>query len=994
MINRKYTYYIIYFSILSIIGILPTFFPISIMDFSHENWDFQDLADNITGDVNYYNNTYYNFSEPSHLNVYDLRNSNYNIQIALTTLQGIVNRENVSLFLIYRDSDLFWLNQLKQLNGINYTFFNSSFLDLITLYNNSISGLVIYDYNFIDTVNVATFLSGINNCISIDENLINNLSSIGITNVKYDLRNSFSSKINLYSWAWNNFNQFATKKMICSLDPEKSYFRDYVVATKMFAFYLSGGPFGPKQEIDLFKYFLSQYPENIPIFGWFTDPGGALGEYESVKILSKFGKYSLCAAIPDLTVFSSIKYSELKQKKNNSSSVNINLENKIYVTVVVSDGDNVNYCSDRLLEYWQDSNRGEVPVGITLEPAMFKLFPTCLDYYYKSANESQYFIAGPSGAGYCYVDLNPSFPKYLNQTKYAMDKADMRQVWLLNGYEGYQLQYSNSIIDAYTSPNLNLTGIYLNYHDFPAELNYVSNNVPIFQSIFVERENEIIGKLMTIKSVSNGPVFVFIGFWAWDFSFTKLKNVVTQLGTDFVFLRPDQFTTLYLESQSILYDRSTNEFNTFLITGLIPIIIISSILVSIYIFYKKKSNFQQNDSFKTILNTTIFFIIDLQFLLILRICLYSTILNIFYFLIFMISITIGIFLKQYLDNWLGSNFNLMSSFAISCVGSLLFYITPQLIFFPGIAIGILLTHQFQSNSSFFNSKIQDNKKKFIYLIVCASIIILLFTPEYYLSLMTFVIIASFSCLIITLIFLFKINTNMMNNVKSKKTHYSTLKNWYPKGIISGFFTILLLSPTFIPERLYYHLFWGINFFPTRLSLSFLVATIYLVCIAILKIFEFHDIKIPNFITYLLAFLSILFYIFIPTFLNGIIIFIITIFLYIFSLLNICIYFFNKFSSIQINAPNNMNINKIKGLAGFTSQFIFWLMVGLFLIFVPPSIIIVDSQEIFSAIGITAISEINWAPIIWYIFYTPSIQVILIIPITIFLLVYGIIFSYF
>jgi len=482
--NQKKTIFIaIYVIILIIIEFIPLFLPISIMDYSYRDWKDHDLSENITGDEFYYNNTYHYFNRPNNLTVFDLRGKNYQQQIALTTLQGLVNRDNVSIFLIYRSSDLFWLQQLNQTHGINYTILNDSqYWNLFQQFDSKIEGLIIYDHKMLDTVNVATFLSGINNSIVIHESMLAEFSSIGITNVLYDFRDQFISRYDLYFWAWDSFNHLATRKMVSSLDPYRTWFRDYVVANKIFAFYLSGGPFGQEKEIDLFKYIINEYPNNIPVFGWFTDPGGALGEYESVKILSQSGKYSLCAAIPDLTVFGAFNIT-LKQKEDSFNVSEFNLENKVYVAVVVSDGDNVNFCADVLQRYWQDPNRGTVPVGITLEPALFKLFPDCINYYYNNATENEYFLAGPSGAGYCYVDMNPSFPEYLNQSKFAMNQADMDQVWLLNGYEPYQIQYSKDVIEAYASDNCNLSGIYLNYHEFPAELNYVSNAVPVFQSV-------------------------------------------------------------------------------------------------------------------------------------------------------------------------------------------------------------------------------------------------------------------------------------------------------------------------------------------------------------------------------------------------------------------------------------------------------------------------------------------------------------------------------
>ncbi|MHA1799218.1 MAG: GxGYxYP domain-containing protein [Candidatus Helarchaeota archaeon] len=987
MTRRKTLLYIIYVSILIIITILPIFLPLSIEDDSYQAWNGQDLAKNVIGDSTYYNNTYFNFTQPNNLSAFDVRGESYESQLLLTTLQGLVNRKNVSLYLIYRDSDEFWLQQLNQTSGINFTMLNyPSYWNVVEKFNDSINGLIIYDPELLASVNVATFLAGVYNCVVIQEDLLSNFSAIGINNVVFDFRNKFSSRVELYSWAWNIYGQNATKKMVSSLDPKQTYFRDYIVAAKVFTFFLSSGPFGPSAEINLMKQILSNYPQNTPVFGWFTDPGGALGEYESVKILSRIGLYSLCAAIPDLTVFSSVSTTPIQQKKVTFNASTYPIENKVYVTVVVSDGDNVNYCADRLQQYWQDPNRGSIPIGITLEPAMFKIFPTNLKFYYQSATSNEYFLAGPSGAGYCYVDMNPAFSSYLNQSKYALDQANMQQVWLLNGYEGYQLQYSKEILNAYTSPNCNLSGIYLNYNDFPAELNYIINDVPVFQSIFVERENELVGKLQALRLANPFcPIFAFIGFWAWDFSFSKLKSTADQLGIDFVFLRPDHFTQLYVKSQGSSEIRASNEFLMFVLAGIIPLLISMIALVFIWIYYKKKSKVQfesEAEGFKTFSSKAIFLIVDLSFLLIMRMCFYSTILNLIYFLFLILSIAGGIFLKKYIDELIGIKKNLINSLFFLILGSVLFFLYPEFIILVGFSVGMLLCHQIMSSSTLFSIK-NPSKRDFVYLIIIASAIILLFPQEYYNYLLFITIIISIPLIVISSFFLLK-EANKVNEIHQ----LDEIKSWYPKGIFIGLLMTFLLSPTFSPERLFFHLYWGSDFFPTRLTLSFNVASIYLIAILILEIIRLNKFEISKRMTIILSLLGIFFYTGIPLLLSGVIFFMLSMFVFIFGMLNCIIFVFENFSNkIVDTSSESFNYYK-KSVNGFANQSVFWLMLGSFLVFVPSSIIIVDAQEIFVQIGMVGISQINWPSFVWCLIYIPPIQVFLMVPITIGVLLYG------
>lgn len=69
------------------------------MDGTYINWNGRDLSEVITGDSSHFNETYPAFNNTGQLNAYDLRGKPYEAQIALNTLQGLVNKDNASLYL-------------------------------------------------------------------------------------------------------------------------------------------------------------------------------------------------------------------------------------------------------------------------------------------------------------------------------------------------------------------------------------------------------------------------------------------------------------------------------------------------------------------------------------------------------------------------------------------------------------------------------------------------------------------------------------------------------------------------------------------------------------------------------------------------------------------------------------------------------------------------------------------------------------------------------
>ncbi len=79
------------------------------------------------------------------------------------------------------------------------------------------------------------------------------------------------------------------------------------------------------------------------------------------------------------------------------------LENKIYLAVYLSDGDNVQYDQHAMSTLWDDAGRGSMPINWTVSPGMVDFGPALLNYYYKTATPNDFFASGPSGLGYALI---------------------------------------------------------------------------------------------------------------------------------------------------------------------------------------------------------------------------------------------------------------------------------------------------------------------------------------------------------------------------------------------------------------------------------------------------------------------------------------------------------------------------------------------------------------------------------------------------------------
>jgi hypothetical protein len=76
----------------------------------------------------------------------------------------------------------------------------SNLVDLIGKHKEQISGLVIWDKDFDDTVNISSMLAAQENLSPVTSQLMDQISDLGLP-VKLDLRTRWKNRVELYRWA-------------------------------------------------------------------------------------------------------------------------------------------------------------------------------------------------------------------------------------------------------------------------------------------------------------------------------------------------------------------------------------------------------------------------------------------------------------------------------------------------------------------------------------------------------------------------------------------------------------------------------------------------------------------------------------------------------------------------------------------------------------------------------------------------------------------------
>ncbi len=154
-------------------------------------------------------------------------------------------------------------------------------------------------------------------------------------------------------------------------------------------------------------------------------------ERDNVARSATHGFFVLCnLRSPNLTVHSGVASDiPLKQGKPELRRA---LKDKKYVSFILSDGDAIWDLINFQNLNWLKPDRGSFPFSWEMQPLMIHLGPGIMRYYYDTMTGNDYFVAGPSGAGYTYPSLFKDRRWYLRFSRHYTDFCDIRSILIMN----------------------------------------------------------------------------------------------------------------------------------------------------------------------------------------------------------------------------------------------------------------------------------------------------------------------------------------------------------------------------------------------------------------------------------------------------------------------------------------------------------------------------------------------------------------------------------
>jgi hypothetical protein len=362
----------------------------------------------------------------------DLGTIPYDQALMVLALQGIVNRDAPRLYAntltlhpwasgnpeaFRNDWDEIWVEAYAMRGYQSEAVTSVASLVQRTEFRPLVSGLVIYDPSFPASTWIAFTIAGAENRLPVTAGTLASLPQLSAQwPDQLDLRGRFSDKLAAYWWTIDYCLASSSTSVAYTIghdfpggDPGDFMALDYAVAKRAFVFDLSLDAGAYPDEAALADTVVRHLVAPAALMGWYS-------ELVFCDFASMRGDYALngvCAA--NLSFHRQIPPASTAplQQTTRLTPDQLSLDpTKYYLAFVWTDGDIPQRLTRYFSGHWFDAARGQVPVNWAVDPVLVEEFPGLFEYFYSSATQNDYFLAGPSSAGYTHPSVMPNRDEY------------------------------------------------------------------------------------------------------------------------------------------------------------------------------------------------------------------------------------------------------------------------------------------------------------------------------------------------------------------------------------------------------------------------------------------------------------------------------------------------------------------------------------------------------------------------------------------------------
>lgn len=357
--------------------------------------------------------------------------------VLIQSLQGILAQNKATIFISGMGEKDATFTEMSEKLGFSVVEIEDPW-ELLRIHKKSIVNQKFVTYTSTDkgdaydnSINRAATIAGVEQWIMVENSLVSQCLAEGFK-LGSDASNMTDAEV------FHKYKEFLNNTYLVNQKPSSLPLRDYGIAGASLSTYVD------YIDDDLRKEISEWTCSNCPVFGWTENEGSFVAynsNYSMVTIAADWsGNLSFMAA-EDIN-------NDLVPANRSKSTIKAE-EGKHYVTIVMSDGDNVQWLQrgfETDSKYYGSKYRGKFKMNWTMAPSLSDVAPYVMESIYDKATTKDDFICGPSGFGYVNVnDYNEStMEDYAAKTAGYCEKSGLS---VLNFIDNY---VSSSYLDYFT----------------------------------------------------------------------------------------------------------------------------------------------------------------------------------------------------------------------------------------------------------------------------------------------------------------------------------------------------------------------------------------------------------------------------------------------------------------------------------------------------------------------------------------------------------------
>lgn len=516
----------------------------------------------------------------SAIEVVDLRNATEGDKLALTTLQGLVNRDaTASAYLLLSEWDPVWGRDLRE-RGLVTSTTSLEPLAFVQRHTDRFTGAIVVDPAVPASINVATMMASLDGRIVV---MPGDEAKYALGKPVENLAGRWRTNVEAQQWAFDNLWPRMNHGILACFHPTSipHHLRDYLVQQRVFTFWITseekqnGTSSNHAAERAFAEKLFAATAPNSPVIGfWGSGADHGITEYAGVKLAGEHGLVTVpCDWGTNLSYLGGVKVdldasvARYRQRAVAAPAPVLDASKVYLAFVVIDSGDAAHYWQSVQYKVWEDPARGRVPINWSLGFATSELYPSVLAWHYERATPADTFFCGMSGLGYSFPYLGYASRRpdpdavrrdYLARTNAWMPRLALSDfVLYTDSWKEFDREANRATTESFADlPNVRslILGFGRDGDGVPVGPYFAGNGRTLVGHTATRWDSANVGRNeanvqwlvdeIRAHTPASRPAFVHVQAMSWSFYPSDLEAVAQRLGETYVAVGLDHLDTL------------------------------------------------------------------------------------------------------------------------------------------------------------------------------------------------------------------------------------------------------------------------------------------------------------------------------------------------------------------------------------------------------------------------------------------------------------------